>query len=128
MPPAEKSAAEDKAAEDKAKAQHAGANEAAQSVAEAVKKVADAAVAAVQKSKVVGRQSDFTFSGTPGGRFRIDGAGFSTGGTLTVGGRPVATTGWGSTHIEGTLPADVPAGEVVVQVDEKTRQTGHFDR
>lgn len=120
----EKAAADRDAAEKAAVGKAAAATEAATSVAEAVKRVADAAVAEVNKVKPV-ESGDFVFSGSPGGRFRIDGSGFGTNGTLTVGGVQVHATGWGSTHIEGTLPADVKSGEVVVHIDDKTTKRAH---
>lgn len=114
---------------DKAQAQKAGSVEGAQSVAEAVKRVADAAVAAVHKSSVSSVASDFTVTGSGGGRFTIDGKGFSTGGTVTVGGKPVKTVGWGSTRIEGEFPEGVQPGQiVVVHVDAETTQTGQVPR
>jgi hypothetical protein len=117
-----------KAAADKSAATKDGAVEGAASVADAVKRVADAAVAEVQKTKVAELPGDFHFTGTPGGRFRADGQGFGSSGVIRVAGQQVQTTGWGSTHIEGTLPADVKSGEVTVHVDENTVQRGHFSR
>lgn len=98
----------------------------AQSVAEAVKRVADAAVAEVQRTAPV-RAGDFLIAGSAGSRFEIRGAGFSTGGTVTVNGRLVHTTGWGATRIEGVLPDGVkPGDEVVVIVDADTQQRGYL--
>lgn len=89
-------------------------------VADAVKCVADAAVAEVTKTapEVAG---DFIITGSP--RFEIRGAGFSTGGTVSVNGKQAHTTGWGSMKIEGVLPEGAKPGDVVeVIVDKDTRQ------
>lgn len=100
----------------------------AQSVADAVRRVADAAVAEVSRvqNQPAGPTSAFTFTGTPGGGFTIRGQGFGASGTVKVGGVQVRTTGWSTTEIHGTLPANVGSGEVVVQVDEKTALRGQF--
>lgn len=98
----------------------------AQSVAEAVKRVADAAVAEVQRTapELAG---DFVIVGTAGSKFQIRGAGFSTGGTVTVNGKMAHTTGWGATRIEGTLPDGAKRGDVVVvTIDKDTQQRGYL--
>lgn len=111
-------------AEDKTKTQQTSAT-GAQAVADAVKRVADAAVAEV--NKVAPEQDyDFKIVGAPGSTFRIDGAGFSTGGTVLFGGVAAKTTGWGATRIDGTIPAGAKTGEVVVWVDEQTQFRGHL--
>ena len=97
----------------------------AQTVAEAVKRVADAAVAAVQQIPAE-HVYDFKIVGTPGNKFRIDGHGFSTGGSVLFGGVAAKTTGWGSTKIEGAIPPGAKTGEVVVWVDEKTQFRGYL--
>lgn len=99
----------------------------AQAVADAVQRVADAAVAEVQKAPPP-EKADLTMVGSAGGRFVIEGDGFGTNGTVTVAGRQVSTFGWGSRRIEGNLPADVQDGEVVVNIDDKTTVTGQFKR
>lgn len=131
MPPVdEKVAAAERAANEereRAAAQRAGAQEGAQSVAEAVKRVADAAVAEVQKSKTVPGQ-DFLFTGTAGGRFAVRGKGFGPSGTLKIGGHQALTDEWGNERIAGKVPEQVKAGDVVVEVlvDSSTTQRGTF--
>lgn len=135
MPPVvdekDKAAADKKAADAaKAEASRAGANEAAQSVADAVKRVADAAVAEVQKTTPVAQQ-DFSFDSRPGvptGRFTIRGKGFSSGGTVLIGGAQALTTEWGNEYIAGRMPEGVKTGPISVEVvvDSATRQTGAF--
>lgn len=98
---------------------------AAQSVAEAVKKVADAAVAEVGKVKPA-PQHDFTIGGTPGGGFTIVGSGFGAGGSVLVNGVAVHTTSWNANRIEGTLPAGVKSSDVVVWIDKSTQQRGYL--
>lgn len=55
------------------------------------------------------------FSGKPGGPFNIDGAGFGTSGSVSIGGRQIPTTRWNDRSIKGSLPSDTPDGEVVVR-------------
>lgn len=99
------------------------ANEGAKSVAEAVKKVADAAVAAVAKTST-GPTYDFDVAVTPGGKFQIDGAGFGIGGTVIIGGHQAETHGWSAQRIEGKAPGGISGEvEVVVNIDDKTKQT-----
>ena len=106
----------------------ASAVEAARSVAEAVTRVADAAVAEVSKTKVEEDDSDFVFVGTPGGHFHISGpwGKFSTNGTVLLNGQQLHAYAWSSGRIDGNLPADAKAGDVVVVVDDKTRFKGKF--
>lgn len=120
-------AQEQKAADDRAHVARGAAAEAATSVADAVKRVADAAVAEVQKSRATGGDGDFIFSGTPGGRFRIDGpvGSFSTNGTVKLNGVQLHTRAWSSMRIEGDLPAGSQPGEVTVAIDEKTVRRGY---
>jgi hypothetical protein len=110
--------------EDKTKTQQTSAT-GAQAVADAVKRVADAAVAAVHQVPAE-QDYDFKIAGAPGSTFRIDGAGFSTGGSVLFGGIAAKTTGWGATKIEGIIPAGAKTGEVVVWVDEHTQFRGHL--
>jgi hypothetical protein len=42
--------------------------------------------------------------GSPGGPFNINGEGFGTFGTLTIGGFAVKTTAWNDTRIKGMVP------------------------
>lgn len=106
----------------------ATASEGAASVAEAVKRVADAAVAEVNKVKTDEPVGDFTFTGTLGGRFTASAptARFSTGGTVKLNGAQLHTFGWSALQIEGSLPADAKPGEVVVEIDDETKFTGYF--
>jgi hypothetical protein len=98
----------------------------AQLVADAVKRVADAAVAEIQKApKAPG--GDFVVSGSAGGKFTIRGTGLGTNGVVKLNGVQLATQEWGSTFIQGTLPADARAGELVVHVDDKTTKRGRFN-
>lgn len=101
----------------------AASSEAAQSVAEAVKRVADAAVAAVSHVDV-GPLPELTASGVAGGRITINGSGFGPSGTVTVGGAQIKTLGWSTTRIEGLLHDGVHGGEVCVHVDDKTVRRG----
>lgn len=117
---------ESKADAQKAEAQKkAAAVEGAQSVAQAVQRVADAAVAEVQKVKPQDH-GDFTFSGTPGARFQIIGNGFGPSGTVRVNGVQVETLFWNTQRITGNLPADAKSSgsvEVHVAVDKVLRGT-----
>ncbi len=125
----EKQAAADKAAADKAQVEKAGATSGAESVAEAVKRVADAAVAEVKKTGPKQPAQSFTFSGAAErGRFEIRGKGFSTNGTVKINGAQVQTTEWGDSLIVGKVPEGVKAGAVTVEVavDSDTKQVGSF--
>ena len=77
---ADKAVASERAAADKT-----ASTDAARTVAEAVKRVADAAVAEIQKIDV-GEPQDFVFSGGQSGTFEIRGDGFSSSGTVRIGG------------------------------------------
>ena len=113
--------------QEKARAVHKSEVSGAQSVAEAVKRVADGAVAAAQRAgqsgPVVG---NFVVSGSPGGRFTIRGDGFTGSGTVSLNGVQLVTDEWGGQLIRGKLPADAKSGEVVVRIDEKTEQRGYL--
>lgn len=119
-------AEQDRNAKNAVKAQ--GATEAATAVADAVKRVADAAVAEVSKVKTVAG-GDFVVSGHAGGRIIIDGpaASFGTNGTVKLNGVQIRTREWGAQHIVGELPADAVSGEVVVHVDEKTQKRAYLN-
>ena len=105
----------------------ATATSGATSVAEAVKRVADAAVAAVQKVEPVTEQP-FLFVGAANGRFTIRGSGFSAGGVVRINGQQAETLEWGNTLIVGRVPGAVRAGKVTVEVavDRQTVQKGTF--
>jgi membrane protein involved in colicin uptake len=115
------SAAADKAASDKS-----AALEGATSVAHAVQQVADAAVAAIGKTKS-DAPGDFIITGSKGGGFTIRGDGFSSGGTVKFGGAQALTVEWGGQLIRGKVPEgiNVPC-DVTVSVDEKTVKRGYF--
>lgn len=125
MPPA---ADEQKKAEqqEQLKRDHSSQVSGAESVADAVKRVADEAVAAAKRATPNAPGGDFTVSGTPGGRFTIRGNGFTGSGTVLIGGKQVFTDEWGGQLIRGKLPADAKSGEVVVWIDEKTQQRGYL--
>jgi hypothetical protein len=115
-------------AEEPQKVRNEGAVEGAQSVAEAVKRVADAVISDVQ-SKDIGFLPEVLVSGgtKKGNQFELRGEGFGTNGTLKVGGHQVKTTEWGPQHIVAELPADVKDGDAVtIIVDDKTTKTGYF--
>ena len=120
--------AADKAAAEKTEAAKKASTEGAASVAEAVKRVADAAVAEVQKAQVVSEHQDFSFTGTVGGRFTIRGKGFSTNGAVSFGGVGAATTGWGDDFITGRVPDGIKPGLITIEVivDPQTKQKGTF--
>ena len=126
---ADKSAAADKAAaSDKARATHVGAQEGATSVAEAVKRVADAAVAEIQKVNS-GEKPELSAVGSAGGKVTVERliteASFGTSGTLKIGGHQIHTRDWSTQRIVGDLPANVASGaEVIVQVDDKVSRRG----
>lgn len=106
----------------------------AQSVAEAVKRVADAAVAEVNKVKEPFK-GDFAVT-VGGGRFYLvfprdvretGTTGFGPSGTVTIGGVQAKTNGWSTTRIDGWIPGDQkPEAEVIVHVDEKTQLRGRL--
>jgi hypothetical protein len=109
---------------EKARLEKGAAVTGAQGVADAVKKVADAAVTAARQVSVP--LPELRIAGVAGGKFQIRGSGFGASGTVTFGGVQVKTIGWSSTEISGLLPADVKSGEVVVHVDDKTSKRGQF--
>jgi len=128
------SAAADKAAADeqarvRAEQQKAGAVEGATSVAEAVRRVADAAVAAVQKAPVTGASSDFHVTGTPGGSIQLDASStgaFGASGTVKLNGAQIHTREWSSQRIVGDLPAGSTSGMVEVALDADTIRRGYL--
>jgi hypothetical protein len=63
-----------------------------------------------------------------GGQLTIRGSGFGSSGMVTVSGRQLHVTAWGANEITGSLPADVPSGEVVVHLDGATKRRGLFTR
>lgn len=65
-------------------------------------------------------------SGRIGGAFGVDGEGFGSSGTLTVGGQHVPTTRWTDKNIRGTLSQHVKAGEVVILCEDGTTQKTTF--
>lgn len=112
----------------------AAASVGARSVADAVKRLADAAVAEVEKESAKGGpKQELAASGTVGGRFRIrDLVGgtvgsFGPSGTVTLNGKQLDTDGWSTMEITGKLPADAKSGEVVVIVDAQTQRRGHLE-
>jgi hypothetical protein len=123
---ADKKAEADKRNETKAHSnERAAATYGAESVAQAVKKVADAAVQAVQAPLSV-LEGDFVATGSPGGSLEIvalHGNKLGSSGTVTVSGKQAETTEWSVDRIFGKMPPEVTEGEVVVHVDEKTKYT-----
>lgn len=124
-------AATDKAANDARSADvqrqtRSASVEGAQSVAEAVKRVADAAVAAAQRVQPTDTDLDFDFSGTPGGTFTIDGYNLSSGGVVRISGVQAHTREWSTSRIVGDMPANVYPGIVEVVIDENTIRRGRY--
>lgn len=109
-----------KAASDKA-AHVAGAR----TVANAITKFADAAIAELEKSSA-SLPGEFNVTGVAGGRFTIIGEGFSSGGTVKFGGVQAHTVEWGPRLINGYVPAGAQFGEVTVSIDEKTVKRGYW--
>lgn len=97
----------------------------AQSVADAVKKVADAAVAEISKTKTA-PQGDFQVTGVVGGKFHIYGNGFRASGSVLLNGVSIPTVGWSNEHIEGRLPADAKSGPITVWIDKETQQHSYL--
>jgi hypothetical protein len=132
---AEKAAADKHAAEKRElqKKEQTAALSGAESVADAVRRVADAAVAEVQKSNL-GVLPDVIVSGTPGGSFELRAGpniSFGASGTVTFGKQQAVTTEWSTSRIVGTVPANVGDNEVTdvtVHVDDKTKHVGQFKR
>lgn len=68
---------------------------------------------------------NFVLSGRyAGGAFGIVGEGFGKSGSLTIGGRPIATTLWTDKDIRGILPHDLQPGEVIVVSVDGVGQKG----
>lgn len=125
--PARSASSGDKAAAAKTAEQHKQSTiSGATSVAEAVRRVTDAAVAEIQKTTPTNQDRDFTFTGTAGGRFEIRGHGFTASGTVKVGDVQLLTTEWSDSFIAGVMPAGVQSGEVTVNIDENTSQRSYF--
>lgn len=59
----------------------------------------------------------FTFHGSAGGAFLINGAGFNQYGDVYVGGKQVTVTAWDQNRIKGLLPKDVDVNAEVMVVD-----------
>lgn len=98
--------------------------EGARSIAEAVRRVTDEAVAAIQKTEVKDQDLDFDSSGSPGGNFELIGVNLGSSGTVTLNGVQLHTTEWSTLRIRGVLPAGATAGEVIVHIDDKTSRRG----
>lgn len=98
----------------------------ARTMADAITKFADAAVAELQKAGA-GLPGDFTVTGVGGGAFTIVGDGFSSGGTVKFGVTQAQTFEWGPRFIRGAVPAGAVAPlEVTVSIDEKTVKRGYW--
>lgn len=63
---------------------------------------------------------------TVGGKFHITGSGFGAGGTVLVNGESATIEAWGGENIYGRLPVGARSGEVIVVIDDKTRQVGRL--
>lgn len=101
--------------------------EGAQAVADVVKRVADAAVAEIQRVGPTKSYGDFGLvTGRPGGQFRILGSGFGPGGSVHIGKSQAHILSWSTQEITGVLPADAKDGEVVVHVDDTVKRRGQF--
>jgi hypothetical protein len=123
--------AEDKAkSEAQDKAATAAAKQGAAAVADAVKRVADEAVNAAVVATVKSA-FDFVITGQPGGRFECFGkgnpVGFSSSGSVLIGGVAQHTDEWGNTYIRGKLDENVKSGEVIVQIDAETKRQGYLN-
>lgn len=71
----------------------------------------------------------FVISGRhAGSAFGIVGEGFGGSGSLTIGGRPIATTLWTDKDIRGILPIDLKPGEVIVTGSTGVVQKGVWPR
>lgn len=110
------------------KAEHTGSVSGAESVADAVKRVADAAVAEVQKTSAALLETDFRVSGTANGNFEIvsHGKNLGSSGTVQFNGVDAKTTEWSTTRIKGTVPAGMHDADVVVHVDDQTNYSARF--
>lgn len=116
-------------ANEKATADVKAAASGAQAVADAVRRVADAAVAEVSKTKASGQQaSDFHSSGSAGGKFLLEGpvGVFGASGTVRLNGAQLHTREWSSQRIVGDLPAGTRSGEVTVHVDSETTRRSYL--
>lgn len=95
----------------------------AQAVADAVKRVADAAVAEIAKVKPASdKPSDFLATGVAGGRFMLDGpvGTFGPSGTVKLNGAQLQTREWSSQRVVGDLPQGAKSGTIEVYVDANT--------
>jgi hypothetical protein len=102
----------------------AGATEGARTVAEAVDKVAKAAVAELAKDRRT--PDEIVFAGSPGGTFEITDAlsRFGSGGTVKINGVQALTNGWGASRIEGLMPEGAAdKGKVEILVSTETTLT-----
>jgi hypothetical protein len=115
-------------ADEKARTAHQGSVEGATSIAEAVKRVADAAVAEIQKKGGDTGPSDFHVTGSPGGRIVLEGpvGTFGPSGTVKIGNTQINTREWSSQRIVGDLPAGMTSGVVEVWIDAKTVRRGYL--
>ena len=118
--------------EEKEQQSRQSAAEGARAVADAVTKVANAAAEAATAAARGQAVGDFIITGTPGGKFEIrslassSANGFSSSGSVLIGGVAQHTDEWGALYIRGKLNADVKSGEVVVQIDANTKKTGYL--
>lgn len=115
--------------EEKASTERAAAATGAQAVADAVTKVAQAAVDAARSATGSDVGLDFVTRGQPGGTFHLytkSGPIFSDSGTVFVNGKPQKTLEWGATYIRGVLDAGVKSGEVTVPIDAQTVRRGYL--
>lgn len=109
------------------RAEKAAAALGARAVADAVTKVAHAAVEGASAAAARGSVAyDFGVTGQPGSTFEIHGKGFSTGGSVFLNGRRLHTDEWGDTYIRGRLDTDAMSGEVVIPVDTQKKLTGYL--
>ena len=117
-------------AQEKENVERAAAATGAQAVANAVAKFAqDVSEKARTESVAGGIPGDFLVTGRPGGRFELRakaGPIFSSHGSVHVNGRPQTTYEWGADYIRGKFDDAVTDGEVVVQIDEKTKRVGYL--
>lgn len=102
-------------ADDKVAVEKTAAEKTTQDTAAAQKAAADIAVA----NKTLA-EKPVVVVGTDGGPFNIDGEGFGSSGTLTIGGQQIKTTRWNDKSIKGTLPKGVK-GAVVLQTGSGVR-------
>ncbi|HVJ72036.1 MAG TPA: IPT/TIG domain-containing protein [Sphingomicrobium sp.] len=104
-----------------AAAEKRAAVEGASSVADAVKKVADAAVEAASKAKTAGPPPEITVTANAKGKFVIRGSGLGKSGTVKFGPHQANTVEWGPEYIAGQTPGGLSGEtEVVVHVDDRT--------